>query len=127
MNKILEREIRREAMHSRLQMLWRNKLAILVSLVCLAAVFFVFLVLPGAVDVPDFLQLSSSRPTGPTSTDVGTVVYLTGGRVKMMVVEYGDFEVTMLAPLAAKAGDAVDVTHSVRYPNRVVGVRLHGQ
>jgi hypothetical protein len=118
---------RRQLISIYLASLWRMKALILASCFCLGAFVYVFLVLPGALDLPDFLKLPWQKSGGPVTTEAGTVISLSGGKVRMMRVEYGDEQVMLLAPLSAKVGDIVDVTHYVERPESVVSARMRGQ
>jgi hypothetical protein len=122
-----QREVKRAIRRINLETAWQNRFAWLVLCVLCAAFFYVFIVATGAVTLPDLLTPSWEKMDGPTTTEIGTVVSVSGGTLKLMRVEYGDVGVSLLAPRSVRVGDRVDVTHSVKHPERVASARLHGE
>jgi hypothetical protein len=127
MSKGRQREVTRAIVGLYMEMLWRNRRALVVACVSAIFIFYLFIVMPGVVELPEYMTPFWDRMDGPTTTEVGTVVSLDGWKLKLMRVEYADVSVTLLAPTSARVGDAVDVTHSVKHPERVLSARMRAQ
>jgi hypothetical protein len=92
--------------------LWQNKLAVVILGVAIAAILYVFDVLPKQ-------QMQEFR-TQPTVTESGRVIAL--GR-ESITVQLAQGPISTPTTLPVHLGDIVEVQHMKEFPARVVSIR----
>ena len=95
-----------------IEALWRNKLAAVVLALAIAAIIYVFDVLPGQ-------QMWEFR-SQPTVTESGKAIAL--GR-KSITVQLAHGSISTPTTLTVRVGDTVEVQHMKEFPARVVSIR----
>ncbi|RKF30556.1 hypothetical protein BCY88_12900 [Paraburkholderia fungorum] len=95
-----------------IDVLWGNKRAVVVLISAIAAITYVFDVLPGQ-------QMREFR-SQPTVTESGKVIAL--GR-ESITVQLADGPISTPTTLSVHVGETVEVQHMKEFPARVVSIR----
>jgi hypothetical protein len=131
MGKQREREIERVTRAMFRESLWRNKVAIIFVCACFAGAFFICLVLPGDLFLLPWQRVDVNGPP-TTKRELGTVIsvkLIPGAKepVRLAEISYGGFTAEVMAPPNVRAGDTVEVIHSIEHPALIARVRLVGR